>query len=136
MKQGPSHNQEPEALRVRLDTWLWATRFFKTRSLAHSAIEGGKVTIDGARVKPSRAVIIGQTIEIQCPRGEFQVIVSGLSTKRVGAPLAAKLYTETDESKQRRENLTELHSLARSTAPFEKPNSQDRARIRRLKEST
>jgi ribosome-associated heat shock protein Hsp15 len=136
VKQNSPHDQKTAALRVRLDTWLWATRFFKTRSLAHSAIEGGKVTIDGARVKPSRAVIVGQTIQIQCPRGEFQVTVSGLTIKRLGAPLAAKLYTETGESKQRRERLSELQSLARSTAPLEKPNSQDRARIRRLKEDT
>jgi ribosome-associated heat shock protein Hsp15 len=135
MKQDPANNQEAHA-RVRLDTWLWATRFFKTRSLAHTAVEGGKITIDGARVKPSRAVVVGQKIEIQCPRGEFQVTVAGLSTKRLGAPLAEKLYQETAESIRRREHLSELHSLARSTAPLEKPNSQDRARIRRLKENS
>jgi ribosome-associated heat shock protein Hsp15 len=134
MKQNSTHAQEVEPSRVRLDVWLWAARFFKTRSLAHTAIEGGKVTIDGARVKPSRAVIVGQTIEIQCPRGVFEVTVSGLSSKRLGAPLAANLYIESDESKNRREALSELRSLARSTAPDERPNSQDRARIRRLKE--
>ncbi len=134
MKKDPTHSQEIEAARVRLDLWLWAARFFKTRSLAHAAIEGGKVTIDGARAKPSRAVLVGQTIAIQCPRGMFEVMVCGLSSKRLGAPLAANLYNETDESKNRRESISELHSLARSTAPIEKPNSQDRARIRRLKE--
>jgi ribosome-associated heat shock protein Hsp15 len=121
--------------RVRLDTWLWAVRFFKTRSLAHAAIEGGKIAVDGAKVKPSRAVTIGQTISIRSPRGEFEVIVEGLTAKRVGAPLATTMYRETEESKRRRETLHELHSLAHSTAPEERPNSQDRNRIRRLKET-
>lgn len=136
MKLLPHDETELTAPRVRLDTWLWATRFFKTRSLAHTAIEGGKVTIDGARVKPSKAVIVGQTIEIKSPRGEFQVTVLGLTTKRVGAPLAMKLYVETDESKRRREDLSALHALAHSTAPIERPNSQERAKIRRLKENS
>jgi ribosome-associated heat shock protein Hsp15 len=121
--------------RVRLDTWLWAVRFFKTRSLAHAAIEGGKISVDGAKVKPSRAVVIGQSISIRSPRGDFEVVVEGLTTKRVGAPLANKLYRETEQSKQSREALHELHSLARSTAPDERPNSQDRNRIRKLKEA-
>jgi ribosome-associated heat shock protein Hsp15 len=134
MKQYLQDDMEGAAPRVRLDTWLWATRFFKTRSLAHTAIEGGKVTIEGARVKPSRAVVVGQTIEIKSPRGEFQITVLGLTTKRVGAPLAIKLYSETEESRQRREHLSELQALAHSTAPIERPNSQERAKIRRLKE--
>jgi ribosome-associated heat shock protein Hsp15 len=119
---------------VRLDTWLWAVRFFKTRSLAHAAVEGGKITIDGSRVKPSRAVTIGQKILINSPRGLFEVIVQGVTTKRVGAPIAVTMYCETDQSKVRRESLSELHSLAQSTAPDERPNSQNRNLIRRLKE--
>lgn len=121
--------------RVRIDVWLWAARFFKTRSLAHEAVTGGKVTADGARIKPGRSLVIGQTLVIRSPRGDFEVVVEGLSTKRLGAPLAAALYRETDESRQRREALAEHHSLANSTAPDERPNSQDRARIRKLKES-
>lgn len=133
-------NQEAEpyhstASRVRIDVWLWAARFFKSRSLAHAAVEGGKVTIDGARIKPGRPVTLGQMISIQCPRGDLEVVVEGLTTKRLGAPLAAKLYRETDESKKRRETLAEQRALAHSTAPEERPNSQDRSRIRRLKES-
>jgi ribosome-associated heat shock protein Hsp15 len=127
-------NPDSEESRVRLDTWLWAVRFFKTRSLAHAAIEGGKIAVNGAKVKPSRAVVIGLKLSIQSPRGAFEVIVEGLTTKRVGAPLASTMYRETDESRRRRESLQELHSLARSTAPDERPNSQDRNRIRRLKE--
>lgn len=131
-----SEDSPDSSSRVRLDVWLWATRFFKTRSLAHSAIESGKVTIDGARVKPSRAVVVGQIIDIQCPRAKLQVIVSGLTTRRVGAPIAATMYAETAASKSRREQLAELLSLAPTTAPREKPNSQDRERIRRLKEGS
>jgi ribosome-associated heat shock protein Hsp15 len=121
--------------RVRLDTWLWAVRFFKTRSLAHAAIEGGKISINGAKVKPSRGVEIGQAISIRSPRGDFEVVVKGVTTKRVGAPLAATMYHKTEESKLRRETLCDLHSLARPTAPDERPNSQDRIRIRKLKEA-
>lgn len=83
---------------VRIDKWLWAARFFKTRSLAQQAVEGGRVRLDGQRVKPSRAVRIGQ--HIVTPRGEetWEVQVIGLSEKRLGAPLAALLYAETDDS--------------------------------------
>lgn len=130
----PQHQTHPDDARVRLDTWLWAVRFFKTRSLAHAAIEGGKISVDGGKVKPSRAIAIGQRLSIRSPRGDFEVIVKGVTTKRVGAPIAATMYQETDESKQRREALRELHSLAQSTAPNERPNSQDRLKIRRLKE--
>lgn len=129
------HQEESGSGRVRLDTWLWATRFFKTRSLAHEAIEGGKVVIDGARVKPSKPVTVGLTLSINSPRGRFEVIVEGLTSKRVGAPIAATLFRETEESKKTREVTSELRSLANSTAPKERPNSQDRERIRRLKEN-
>jgi ribosome-associated heat shock protein Hsp15 len=128
------HLEGPEPERVRLDTWLWATRFFKTRSLAHEAIEGGKVVISGARIKPSKPVTVGLTLSINCPRGRFEVVVEKLSSKRVGAPIAATFFCETEESIRTRETTNELRSLANSTAPRERPNSQDRDRIRRLKE--
>jgi len=128
------HQEESGSERVRLDTWLWATRFFKTRSLAHEAIEGGKVVINGARIKPSKPVTVGLTISINCPRGRFEVVVEGLSSKRVGAPIATTLFRETEESKIARETMSEFRSLANSTAPRVRPNSQDRDRIRRLKQ--
>jgi ribosome-associated heat shock protein Hsp15 len=119
---------------VRLDKWLWAARFFKTRSLAHEAIEGGKVFVEGLRAKPSRAVAIGDEIMITTPRGRYDIVVEGVSSQRGSATIAGKLYRETDESKLRREELSEMHRLARNAAPAERPNSQDRKRLRRIKE--
>lgn len=119
---------------VRLDKWLWAARFFKTRSLAHEAIEGGKVYVDNLRAKPSRAVVVGDELMITTPRGRYDIVVEGISSQRGSAAIAAKLYRETDESKRRREELSEMHRLARNAAPTEKPNSQDRKRLRRIKE--
>ena len=119
---------------VRLDKWLWAARFFKTRSLAHEAIEGGKVYVDNLRAKPSRAVSIGDNLLITTPRGRFEIVVAGVSAQRGSASVAAKLYTETEDSKRRREEISEMHKLARNAAPSERPNSQDRRLLRRIKE--
>lgn len=119
---------------VRLDKWLWAARFFKTRSMAHDAIEGGKVYVDNIRAKPSRTVAVGQEILITTTRGRFEVIVEQISSQRGSASVAQKLYRETDESKRRREELSEMHRLAKSAAPSEKPNAHDRKILRRLKE--
>jgi ribosome-associated heat shock protein Hsp15 len=119
---------------VRLDKWLWAARFFKTRSMAHEAIEGGKVYVDNIRAKPSRPVAVGQEILITTSRGRFEIVVEALSSQRGSAAVAQKLYRETDESRRRREDLSEMHRLAKSSAPSEKPNAHDRKILRRLKE--
>ena len=88
----------------RLDKWLWAARFFKTRSLATAAIETGKVHVDSDRVKPSKEVKIGQVIHIRNRDFEIEVCVQALSNIRKGAPEAALLYTETQASIAKREN--------------------------------
>lgn len=119
---------------VRLDKWLWAARFFKTRSMAHDAIEGGKVYVDNIRAKPSRVVSVGDEIMITSPRGRFEITVEAVSSQRGSPAIAAKLYREKDESKKRREDLAEMHRLARNAAPEERPNSQDRKLLRRIKE--
>ena len=87
----------------RLDKWLWAARFFKTRTQAQEAVNGGKVHVDGDRVKPARAVRVGQMLEIT--RGEVMLTVriEGLAERRGPAPVAATLYAETEESVARRE---------------------------------
>jgi len=90
--------------KCRLDKWLWAARFFKTRSLATGAIETGKVHVDGDRVKPAKEVHIGQIIHIRNRDFEIEVNVLALSNMRRGAPEAAFLYTETQESMTKREN--------------------------------
>ena len=119
---------------VRLDKWLWAARFFKTRSMAHEAIEGGKVYVDNIRAKPSRSVSVGDEITITSPRGQFDIVVERVSSQRGSASISSTMYRETDESKRRREELAEMHRLARNAAPEERPNSQDRRLLRRIKE--
>ena len=95
---------KPLDTKCRLDKWLWAARFFKTRSLATAAIEGGKVHVDGDRVKPAKEVHVGQVIHIRNKDFEFEVDVLGLSVIRQGAPEAARLFAETVASINRREN--------------------------------
>lgn len=119
---------------LRLDKWLWAARFFKTRALAREAVENGRVEVNGVRAKPSRVVQVGQELRITSPRGEFVIVIERLSAQRVSPAVAASLYREHEESRLRREALAELHHLSRSIAPAERPNTQDRQQLRRLKE--
>jgi ribosome-associated heat shock protein Hsp15 len=91
--------------KCRLDKWLWAARFFKTRSLATTAIESGKVHVDGDRVKPAKEVHVGQIIHIRNRDFEIEINVLALSNVRRGAPEATLLYTETQESISKRENV-------------------------------
>lgn len=88
---------------VRLDKWLWAARFFKTRRLATDAIKGGKVEVDGQRAKPAKDVRVGQTVSVTKGVYEFRVRVDGLSEQRGSASVAEQLYTESEESRERRE---------------------------------
>ena len=90
--------------RCRLDKWLWAARFYKTRSLATDAIDGGKVHVDGDRVKPAKEVRVGQVIHIRRKELDMEVVVKALSVTRRGAPEAALLYVETPESAAKRDN--------------------------------
>lgn len=90
--------------KCRLDKWLWAARFFKTRSLAADAVDGGKVRVDGDRAKPAKEVKIGIVIAIRNKDFEIEVEVIGLSNIRRGAPEASLLYVETEASKQKHEN--------------------------------
>jgi ribosome-associated heat shock protein Hsp15 len=96
--------QEKDDSKCRLDKWLWAARFFKTRSLASDAIDSGKVHVDGDRVKPAKEVRLGAVIHIRRKEFEVEVTVRALSTQRRGAPEAALLYEETPASIARREN--------------------------------
>lgn len=91
--------------KCRLDKWLWAARFFKTRSIAADAVSSGKVRVDGDRAKSAKEVKVGMMVSIRTKDKELEVEVTALSNIRRGAPEAALLYAETDESKLRRENL-------------------------------
>ncbi|HPH05764.1 MAG TPA: RNA-binding S4 domain-containing protein [Methylotenera sp.] len=95
---------ETEDTKYRLDKWLWAARFFKTRSLATTAIESGKVHVDGDRVKPAKEVHNGQIIRIKTRDFEIEVNVLALSNVRRGAPEAALLYAETQASMSKRQS--------------------------------
>lgn len=99
-----SKSLENDDAKCRLDKWLWAARFFKTRSLATAAIETGKIHVDDDRVKPAKEVHIGQIVHIRNRDFEIEVSVLGVSNIRRGAPEAALLYTETQASITKREN--------------------------------
>ena len=94
---------------VRLDKWLWAARFFKTRSIAADAVDSGKVRADGDRVKTAKEVKIGMLIHIRNKDFEIECEVTGLSNIRRGAPEAALLYAETEASKQKRDHAKITH---------------------------
>jgi ribosome-associated heat shock protein Hsp15 len=89
--------------KIRIDKWLWAARFYKTRMLAKQAIDGGKIHCDGQRVKPSKEAVIGLELTIRQDWDEKTVIIKALSAQRRGAPEAASLYEETEASKTLRE---------------------------------
>ena len=97
-------NSENTDDKCRLDKWLWAARFFKTRSIAVDAVDSGKVRVDGDRAKPAKEVKIGMLINMRSKEFEIEVAVTALSNIRRGAPEAALLYTETEQSKLKREN--------------------------------
>lgn len=119
---------------MRLDKWLWAARFFKTRSAASAAISGGKVHINGERVKPARAVKPGDRLEITRGQSAITVTVNALNKQRRPAKEAQLLYIESEESRQRREREAEHRRLLRASNPTlpRRPNKQERRRIRRL----
>ncbi|MDG4596930.1 MAG: S4 domain-containing protein [Candidatus Contendobacter sp.] len=120
--------------RVRLDKWLWAARFFKTRALATAAVTGGKVHTGGQRCKPSHSVRLGESLQIQRGLDEYVITVRALNDQRGPASVAALLYEETSESRQRREALHERRRLERSPVPQPagRPTKQDRRRIVRF----
>jgi ribosome-associated heat shock protein Hsp15 len=89
--------------RIRIDKWLWAARFYKTRSIAADAVDNGKVLVNGARVKPARALKVGDELHVRTLRTEFTVLVAQLGLRRGAAVDAARLYIETEDSRRRRE---------------------------------
>ena len=117
--------------RVRIDKWLWAARFFKTRSLATEAVQGGRVHVDGARVKPARDVRLGDRIEIVLGQTTMTVVVRALGDRRGSATAAALLYDETPESRERRDREREQRRLAPPPGAdlAGRPSKRDRRRI-------
>ena len=123
--------QEDE--KVRLDKWLWAARFFKTRSLATEAINGGKVHLNGERVKPGRAIKLGDQLTVRQGRFEKQITIDGLASKRGPAKVAQTLYTESAESIALREKILEQERLIKMDHTAGRPEKHDRRRLRQLK---
>lgn len=119
---------------VRLDKWLWAARFFKTRSLARAAIEGGKVHLNGSRTKPGHALQVGALLEIRAGLERYEVEVVALADKRGPASVARGLYRETDAGRVRRENDALERKAAAMTMPSRegKPDRYERRRIQKL----
>jgi len=117
---------------VRIDKWLWAARFFKTRSSASKAVAGGQVHLNGGRSKPSKPVRVGDVLEIHRNEIEFIVTVLALSGKRGPAVEAQKLYEESEESILARERSREQRRLeaAQKTGPRGRPSKRDRRLIR------
>lgn len=120
---------------IRLDKWLWAARFFKTRGLAKAAIEGGKVKLDGARTKPSKLIEPGQILNIRQGWDDKTVEVLALSEQRRGAPEAAALYRETEQSLADRAQRAAARKAMASTMPQTRPTKKQRRQIHRFKES-
>ena len=122
-----------EEEKLRIDKWLWAARFFKTRSLASQAVNGGHVQVNNIRVKPSRVVQIGDTLQIRREQEEFVVAVQGLSGRRGPASQAQALYRETEESKQNREAARQRRLEGGPVpSPSHRPDKRDRRKIRKL----
>ena len=121
---------------VRIDRWLWAARFFKTRSLAKAAVEGGKVHLESSRVKPSKEVQVGQQLEIR--RGDtFQVvIIQTLPEQRGSVPVAQPLYTATPASMEQREVRKSVRRMERAglNIPSSKPDKKNRRALAQLKD--
>ena len=125
-----------DTAKLRIDKWLWAARFFKTRNLAKQAIDGGKVHCDGLRVKASKEIIIGTVLTIRQGYDTKEVQVLALSEQRRGAPEAALLYEETSASIQRREQEAAQRKALKGTAVHTegRPTKKQRRQIHRFKE--
>jgi ribosome-associated heat shock protein Hsp15 len=120
---------------TRIDKWLWAARFFKTRGLATEAVLGGHVQLNGARVKPAKDVRVGDSVQIRIATAQWTVEVRGLSDKRGPASVAAALYEESEESRRRREEQRLQRRLAQPLGADlgARPTKQDRRRLEALR---
>ncbi|WP_049631612.1 MULTISPECIES: RNA-binding S4 domain-containing protein [unclassified Cellvibrio] len=128
------HEQDDDDDKIRIDKWLWAARFYKTRMLAKQAIEGGKIHCDGQRIKPSKEALVGLELTIRQDWDDKTVIIKALSDQRRGAPQAALLYEETEESKNLREKRAAERKagLGNFIISDHRPNKKERRQIHRF----
>lgn len=127
-------SKEQADTKCRLDKWLWAARFFKTRALAVEAVDGGKVHLNGHRAKPSKVVNTGDQLEIRRGQELFEISVVALSAKRGPASVAQQLYQESPASRERREAAAEDRRLLATSqpAPARRPDKKGRRLIHRF----
>ena len=127
-------DKQTKTAKVSVDKWLWAARFFKTRSLAKAAIEGGKVQLDGQRVKVSREIAIGDQLTIRQGWDEKEITIRSLSDQRGPAAVAQTLYEESEDSVARREKEALLRRAAGGlNKPNHRPDKHERRQISRLR---
>jgi ribosome-associated heat shock protein Hsp15 len=123
--------------KLRIDKWLWAARFFKTRSLAAEAVDSGKALINGQRVKPSKALKPGDELFVRTQGAEYTILVRALSDRRGPATEAAKLYVETAESTRRREEARLTHGAREPSALVRgRPTKRARRQLQKLRDSS
>jgi ribosome-associated heat shock protein Hsp15 len=115
--------------RVRIDKWLWAARFYKTRSLAADAVDAGKAKLNGERVKPAKLLKPGDMLNIRNGQLNWEIIVLSLSERRGSATIASSLYSESDESRMQRERQIAMLKAERISNPF--PGGRPTKRARR-----
>lgn len=133
MRKDKQQQEEQEA--YRLDKWLWAARFYKTRTLAREMVDGGKVHYNGQRAKPSKEVEIGAMIKLRQGNEEKEIEVLGLSNQRKAAPIAQQLYRETEESIKKREQIAwarKANALSMPN-PERRPNKKERRDLLKFK---
>ena len=128
------HEHDDDDDKIRIDKWLWAARFFKTRNLSKQAIDGGKIHCDGQRIKPSKEVTLGLVLTIRQDLDEKTIVVKALSAQRRGAPEAALLYEETEESKVLREKRSAERKagLGSYIISDHRPSKKERRHIHRF----
>jgi ribosome-associated heat shock protein Hsp15 len=121
--------------KVRIDKWLWAARFFKTRSLATEAVDGGKVDVNGQRVKPAKLVGAGDEVRVRVGPALYVLQVLDVAERRGPAAAAQALYEETEASRRDRERLSEQHRLSAMSFEFDegRPNKRDRRELRKFR---
>ena len=130
------HSQmEEEKEAVRLDKWLWAARFYKTRTLSKEMIDGGKVHYNGQRSKPNKIVEVGATLKIRQGSDEKEIVVLALATQRRGAPEAQLLYRETEQSLANREKLAMARKMNALSMPHpdRRPDKKERRDLLKFK---
>ncbi len=120
--------------KFRIDKWLWAARFFKTRSLAADAIDSGKIYLNDVRIKPAKLVTIGDMLKIRMGHYQYEIEVLALSNRRGSATIAHQLYRETDQSQRQRESIaTQMKAQPQPFLSKGRPTKRDRREIERFK---